>query len=316
MSSIKIKKINGNNYIYAEHSFRMPDGKTKKLSKFIKEKSNAESGEINEYFKRKEIEAYQKFAISKYRSDSVFTKEKIEKHENIRVQYRHLMRKIPKKQMRDLIDRFTVNFTYESNALEGNSLTLKDVTLLLTDNITPEGKDLRDVYETRNTREVHEILFRRKVKVGINEIIKLHSMLVKDTGVSSGFKRFPNFLVMRNLKTAPPEKVGDEMEKLIKKYHADKDAVHPLRLVAYFHSSFERIHPFEDGNGRAGRVLINAILMERGYPPLIIRKTERRSYFSALEAADNGHIQKLERFLIKKMEKTYEKFFEVYVKYL
>jgi len=209
-----------------------------------------------------------------------------------------------------------VNFTYESNALEGNSLTLKDVTLLLAENITPEGKDLRDVFETRNTREVHDNLFRKRIKIEVNKIIKLHTMLVKDTGVASGFKRFPNFLVMRNLKTTPPEKVGDEMEKIIEKYKSDKEIIHTLKLAAVFHGAFERIHPFEDGNGRVGRVLINAMLLGRGYPPLIIRKTERRSYFSALEAADNGHLQKLERFLIKKMEKTFTKFFEVYVKYL
>lgn len=316
MSSIKSKKINGKEYLYAEYSFRLPDGKIKKLSKLIKETRKAESKEVSEYFINKEIESNQKFALSKYRPGTVFTKEKIEKLERVRVEFRHLMRKIPKMQMKDLVDRFTVNFTYETNALEGNSLTLKDVTLLLTENITPEGKDLRDVFETINTREVHDILFRKKIKIESNEIIKLHSILVNDTGVSPGFKKFPNFLVMRNLKTTLPENVEREMKKLIEYYHTDKEKVHPLQLAAAFHAAFERIHPFEDGNGRMGRTLINAMLMERGYPPLIIRKTERRSYFSALEAADNGHIQKLERFLIKKMEKTFTKFFGVYVKYL
>lgn len=316
MSSIKTKNINGNEYLYAEYSFRLPGGKIKKLSKLIKEESEAGSRKVMDYFIRKEIEASQKFALSKYTTDSVFTKEKIEKLEKIRIEYKHIMRKIPERQMRDLLDRFTVNFTYESNALEGNSLTLKDVTLLLAENITPEGKDLRDVFETRNTREVHDVLFRRKIKIELNEIIKLHTMLVKDTGVASGFKRFPNFLVMRNLKTTPPEKVGDEMKNLIENHHSGKETTHPLKLAATFHAKFERTHPFEDGNGRVGRALINAMLLERGYPPLIIRKTERRSYFSALEAADNGHLQKLERFLIKKLEKTFTKFFEVYLKYL
>ncbi|MCK4714590.1 MAG: hypothetical protein KAT35_03375, partial [Candidatus Aenigmarchaeota archaeon] len=226
MSSIKTKNINGNEYLYAEYSFRLPGGKVKKLSKLIKEESEAESKEVRDYFIRKEIEASNKFALSKYRTDSVFTEEKIEKLEKIRIEYKHLMRKIPERQMRDLLDRFTVNFTYESNALEGNSLTLKDVTLLLAENITPEGKDLRDVFETRNTREVHDVLFRRKIKIESNEIIKLHTMLVKDTGVASGFKRFPNFLVMRNLKTTPPEKVGDEMKNLIENHHSGKETTH------------------------------------------------------------------------------------------
>jgi Fic family protein len=147
-------------------------------------------------------------------------------------------------------------------------------------------------------------------------MINIHSILVKDTEVPLGFKKLPNYLVMRNLKTTPPEKVEEEINNLTSWYEANKGKIHPLKLAAEFHARFESIHPFEDGNGRTGRILLNAILLEHNYPPLIIRKTARIAYFSSLEAFDKGHKDKLERFLLDKIKDTFEKFFKVYVKYL
>jgi Fic family protein len=316
MVSIKHKVINGRKYIYAEHSFRLPNGKIKKTSKLVQKKEDINNKEIKNYFLKKQIEAYQNYVLEKYKPDRIFTKEQLKKLESIRVEYNKIIKSFTKNQTRDILDRFTVNFTYESNAIEGNSLTLKDVTLILGENIIPKNKDLREVYETRNTREAHELLFKNKIKINIKNIIKIHSILVKDTGVKSGFKKLPNYLVMRDLETTPPEKVEEEMNKLILWYNTNKDKIHPLRLVCEFHARFERIHPFDDGNGRAGRILLNAILLESNYPPLIIRKTARASYFSSLEAFDKGYKDKLERFLLDKIKDTFEKFFKVYVDYL
>ena len=234
----------------------------------------------------------------------------------MKVEYGEIIKRFTEKQVKDILDRFTVNFTYESNAIEGNSLTLKDVTLILSENIVPKNKDLREVYETRNTREAHELLFNRKIKINKGSITNLHSILVKDTGVQYGFKKIPNFIRERNLKTTPPEKVEEEIDKLINWYELNKDKKHPLRLAAEFHARFEGIHPFEDGNGRTGRVILNAILLDFDYPPLIVRKTSRIAYFSSLEAFDKGHKDKLERFLLEKIKKTFNNFFKVYVEYV
>ena len=255
------------------------------------------------YFLAKETESYKEYALKKYRQDTVLTKEKIAKIESLRVEYKQLLNKLTKKQMSDILDRFTVNFTYESNAIEGNSLTLKDVTMILNENIVPKGKDLREVFETRNTRIANDLLFNNKIRIDIRSILMLHSVL-------------PNYLLMRNVKTTPPEKAEEEMKKLVEAYNRNKGKEHPIRLAADFHARFEKIHPFEDGNGRVGRILINAILLENSYPPLIIRKTMRMSYFSSLEAYDKGYKAKLERFLIEKLERTFNDFFKVYVAYL
>ena len=316
MVSTKLKNINGKKYLYAEHSFRLPNGKIKKISKLIKKQGDKENKEVKGYFLKKQIEAHQKYALETYKEDSIFTKEQIKKLESIKIEYKEIIKSFTKKQIKDILDRFTINFAYESNAIEGNSLTLKDVTLILGENIVPKDKDLREIYEVRNTREAHELLFEHKIKISIKDIIKLQSIVVKDTGVQTGFKKLPNYLVMRNLKTTSPEKVEKETNELIDWHNKNKEIIHPLRLATEFHARFERIHPFEDGNGRTGRILLNAILLEQNYPPLIIRKTARVAYFSSLEAFDKGHKARLERFLLEKLKKTFNNFFKIFVKYL
>ncbi|MEK6913176.1 MAG: Fic family protein [Nanoarchaeota archaeon] len=316
MTSVVYKIINGKKYLYAEHSFRLPNGNIKKTSKLIQKEEDKNNKETKDYFLKKQIEAYQDYALRTYNTDNILTEEQIKKLESIRMEYRKIIKNFTKNQIKDILDRFTVNFTYESNAIEGNSLTLKDVTLILGENVVPKNKDLREVYETRNTREAYELLFKGKIKINIKDIINIHSILVKDTGVQLGFKKIPNYLAMRNLKTTPPEKVEKEMEILLSWYESNKNKIHPLKLASEFHARFESIHPFDDENGRTGRILLNAILLEHNYPPLIIRKTTRIAYFSSLEAFDKGHKDKLERFLLDKIKDTFEKFFKVYVKYL
>ena len=316
MVSVKYKTINGRKYLYAEYSFRLPNGKIKKISKMIQKEEDKNNKEIKDYFLKKQTESYQDYALKAYKIDNIFTEQQIKKLESIKIEYQKIIKSFTKNQIKDILDRFTVNFTYESNAIEGNSLTLKDVTLILGENVVPKNKDLREVYETRNTREAHELLFKNEIKINIKDILKVHSILIKDTGVQLGFKKLPNYLLMRNLKTTSPEKVEEEIKGLIFWYEINKEKIHPLRLASEFHARFERIHPFDDGNGRTGRILLNAILLEHNYPPLIIRKTARIAYFSSLESFDKGHKDKLERFLLEKIKDTFEKFFKVYVKYL
>lgn len=316
MSSIKEKTIKGKKYLYAEYSFRLPDGKIKKISKLIKNKEDFNNKEIKDYFLKKEVEANQYVIVKKYKADSVLTEGKLRKIEENKIKYKHIINSLTKNQIKDILDRFTVNFTYESNAIEGNSLTLKDVTMILSENIVPEGKNLREIYETKNTRKANELVFENRFDVTIKDIIKIHKILVENTGVQTGFKKLPNFLLMRNVRTTAPENVEGEMTKLVRWYHENKNKLHPVRLASEFHGIFERIHPFEDGNGRVGRMLINVILVKNKYSPIIIRKTMRPSYFSALEAHDNGYKDKLLRFIIEKVENTFKNFFEIYVKYL
>ncbi len=315
MVYVKEKVISGQKYYYLTKSIRLPDGRVKTIQKKLSDK-NEPPAKYSEWFDAQEKMAFADWAVKAYRKNSVFTEEEIRKIEGMRVDYRKILRQLSNQQKKDLFDRFTANFTYESNAIEGNSLTLKDVAVVLFEKTAIKGKELREVYDTRNSRDVVDLILKKKFKVSEKDIIKMHKMLVRDMEIVTGYKKIPNFLIGRKTSTAPPEKVKEEMNKLLRHYERNSGKIHPLELAAQFHGVFERIHPFEDGNGRVGRFLINVILVNKGYPPLIIRKTQRIAYFKCLEDFDNGYKENLERFILEKFKDTYRKFFEVYVKYL
>lgn len=314
MTFIRKKKLKGKERTYAEQSFRLPDGRVKKASVYLSAHRIAPK-DINKRLNDKKISTFQDWAASFYKKNSIFSEDTLKSCEYMAHEYRRLMHKLTEQQRKDVLDRFTINFTYESNAIEGNSLTLKDVTFIIKEGKVLAGKDIREVYETVNTRKAIEMIFNKTPSITEKDIIYLHQLIVENTGVSPGYKKFPNYLLGRSIKTTPPEKVADEMQKLINDYE-NQENLHPLQRAALFHGRFEQIHPFEDGNGRVGRLLTAIILLKQGYPPLIIRKSHRLAYFSALEAFDNKHPGKLYWFMIEKYKKTFENFFHEYVKYL
>jgi Fic family protein len=106
------------------------------------------------------------------------------------------------------------------------------------------------------------------------------------------------------------------MNALLKWYKKNQETMYPLELAFKFHAQFEKIHPFCDGNGRVGRLLINYILLKKGYFPIIIRKTLRNQYIKALEAADRKKWVPIMRFAIKNYKRTFRQFFEVYYKHI
>jgi len=318
MVFISTKIINGKKRYYLEKSVRLPSGNIKKFSIYLKDYKPNKKINIKNYESLLDTKISNEIiplSGEPYHKGHIYNKKLIQRLEEIKFDYKKIIKKLTKNQLKDVLDRFTVNFTYESNALEGNSLTLKDVTMVLQENQIIKGKNLREIYETINTREAIDLIFRNKLKINREDILKLHKVLVKNTEVAFGFKKLPNFLIGREVKTTPPERVEKEIGDLIEWYHKDKN-MHSLQKAIIFHGRFEKIHPFDDGNGRVGRLLINIILLSNGYAPLIIRKTHKASYFSALEAFDKGYEDKLHRFIIEKYKKTYDGFFKVYVAYL
>jgi len=313
------RKIKGKTYFFLEKSLRMPDGKTRKISKVLKARPKDLSQAIEEhkdYFVQKEKKAFVAFALKNYQWKYPLSEKDIMQIEEIKVEYKRIVEKLKKENIKDLFDRFTVNFTYESNAIEGNSLTLKDVAIVISENRTVEGKDMREIYETKNSRQAVDLLLHKKVKISHEGIIRLQKIIMQNIEKESGYKKLPNMILGSNLKTSPPEKVYQHMAELIGWYDKNRQKMHPLQLAAIFHGRFERIHPFKDGNGRVGRFLLNAILVNEGYPPLIIRKTQRVNYLHALHAFDQDTDIPLVRLVIEKYKSTYRSFYQIYFKYV
>ncbi len=314
MVFLKEKSISGKKYFYLTKSIRLPGSGVKTIQKLVKKGESREK--FATWFEGQEIKIICDWAAKAYRKDSVFTEGKIRKIEEIRLNYKKILKKLSKNQLKDLFDRFTANFTYESNAIEGNSLTLKDVAIVLFEKNVIKGKELREIYETVNSRKVVDKILQKKFRVTEAGMVRMHRLLVKNMDIPAGYKKVPNYAIGRAVETVLPERVDAEMKKLIHYFEENEKTIHPLQLAAKFHGKLEKIHPFEDGNGRVGRFMINVILVDKGYPPLIIRKTQRIAYFKCLEDFDNGYAENLERFILEKYEDTFRKFFEIYLKYL
>ncbi len=207
-------------------------------------------------------------------------------------------------------DMLRIDWTYNSNAIEGNTLTYGETAFFLREGLTSEGKPLKDYLEAKNHAEaidgLHEIIRgERSFTEGL--IKELHGVLMKDIeftfarGMQGAlikkpfhagqYKLQPNHVLTLSGKIhyyTDPLHVKDEMEKLLAWCSEARD-LHPVEKAAIFHYRFVTIHPFDDGNGRMARLLMNLILMQAGYPPCIVRHVRRKTYLESLEKADVAH---------------------------
>lgn len=197
-------------------------------------------------------------------------------------------RPLPTHTVASLHDKLTLDWTYHSNAIEGNTLTLRETKVVL-EGITVGGKSLREHFEATNHRDaiwyVEEIVGKQE-PLSEWQIKNIHSLVLK--GIDSeeaGRYRRENVLIS-GASTTPPDflHLGEEMRQLIA-WHEQADQMHPIERAAQLHTRFVEIHPFIDGNGRTGRLLLNFDLMKAGYPPAVIRKEDRLAYYDALDEA-------------------------------
>ena len=208
-----------------------------------------------------------------------------------------------------LQEHLRVAWTYNSNAIEGNTLTYGETAFFLREGLTSEGRPLKDYLEAENHAKAIDYLqdiAKEKKQISESFIRQLHSLLLKGIThtIAKGadgklihkpltpgkYKIRPNHVltISGNIHNyIDPIHVQSEMEKLIAWYKKEKN-IHPIEKASIFHHKFVSIHPFDDGNGRMSRLLMNLILMSYGYPPCIIRNTNRRKYLQSLEEVDSS----------------------------
>lgn len=190
-----------------------------------------------------------------------------------------------------LKEEFSINFIYNSNAIEGNTLTLQETALVIKEGITIDKKPLKDHLEAVGHKEAWqyvEELVKQKVQISEKIIKEIHSLVLMDKREDRGvYRRVPVTIVGANHTPPQPYQVPILMEQLIEKYH-EMASLHIIERAARFHLEFEAIHPFIDGNGRTGRILLNLELMKEGYPPINIRFGDRRRYYDCFRSYHSG----------------------------
>ncbi|PWA13441.1 Fic family protein [Pueribacillus theae] len=208
-------------------------------------------------------------------------------------------RPLPPEVLQNLREVFRVDWTYHSNAIEGNTLSLLETKMVVEEGITVGGKTLREHFEAINHAEAIdfvETLVEQNSELSERIIKDLHALVLKNiddknagtyrsvnVGISGSLHKPPHFL-----------QVAEEMKRLLIWFKKNQDLLHPVELAARFHFQFVYIHPFIDGNGRTARLLMNLILMGAGFPPAIIKadREKRLYYYETLEKASvNGDLE-------------------------
>ena len=183
-----------------------------------------------------------------------------------------------------LNEEFLTEYTYNSNAIEGNTLTLRETDMVLR-GLTIDQKSLKEHLEVIGHKEAFDFvteLVKEKCEINERVIKQIHYLVLADKKDDRGvYRRLPVRIMGAAHETAQPYLIVTKMEELLRNYLASEE--HIVTKLARFHIEFEGIHPFIDGNGRTGRLLVNLELMKAGYPPIDIKFTDRIAYYNAFD---------------------------------
>ncbi|RLC67037.1 MAG: Fic family protein [Chloroflexi bacterium] len=209
-----------------------------------------------------------------------------------------------------LHEQLDVEWTYHSNAIEGNTLTLRETQLVLQHGLTVNGKPLREHLEAINHQ--HAIHFVEKLAhqdepVTEHTIRSIHALVLRtiDDEAAGSYRRVQVYITGSEYKPPEPIVVPGAMGDLNAWLNShEAGALHPVERAAVAHFRLVHIHPFTDGNGRTARLLMNLLLMRAGYPPAVIRVEDRLAYYDALDTAHEGNVEPLVTLVAEAVERS------------
>jgi len=201
-------------------------------------------------------------------------------------------------ELRNLKTFFDVDFTYNSTAIEGNTFSYQETKIILLDGITIGGKSVREHLEIINHKEaidyIEELAHKKTHELTRTDILNIHSIVLKgiDSKNAGKYRSVPVYTLLKNGEKhqfCDPLLITDEMDAFFTWLLSVSE--HPLVAAAEAHTRFVSIHPFIDGNGRTARLLMNLILLQSGYVPVIIKNSERAKYLDSLESWQNENMK-------------------------
>ncbi|MCX6815614.1 MAG: Fic family protein [Candidatus Aenigmarchaeota archaeon] len=277
-----LKRRKGNkSYFYLQHSFRK-NGIVTTKEMYLGEEIPKDIEKI-----KQEIVKEEKNYIN-------------ENLEKIKQNFQEEWKRLPESAKEKELEQIAIAFTYNTNAIEGSTITLREVREIVEDKISP-NKSLNDIKEADSHFKIFLEILNKKENISRDLILKWHGQIFSDTKTDIAGK-FRNCLVRIGGYIAPDwQDVEKLIEKLIKFINQEK--INPVELVARAHYRFEKIHPFVDGNGRIGRLIMNCILWHSSYPMIIIEHKKRRAYYSALKNDEEKFVQ----YFIRNYMKVHKK---------
>ncbi|AFE07782.1 filamentation induced By CAMP protein Fic [Corallococcus coralloides DSM 2259] len=220
--------------------------------------------------------------------------------------------RMPPAAVQSLRHWFRIHHTYNSNAIEGNRLTLPETRAVVEDGITIAGKSLKDHFEAVNLAhalDFVEALASKETVLGERDVREMHGIVLRGIDPeNAGVYRRINVRI-GGTEHVPPEavRVPEEMRKF-GEWLAGAKNEHPLVVCAIAHAWFETIHPFVDGNGRTGRLIANLLLMREQYPAIVLLVEDRARYYTALDASHSGDITPMVELTLDRLDQSFEEY--------
>lgn len=195
------------------------------------------------------------------------------------------LRPLNKTELEKLRENFIIENTYNSNAIEGNTLTLKEVALILQHDFSVQGKRVSEHIEVIGYKDAFYYILEIINEPLTKQVIKnIHSLVLMHDRENKGIFRSVDIHVIDTThKTSEPQEIESNIDKLLVKYEAWKQEHHIIKAIALLHLEFESIHPFIDGNGRTGRLILNFELIKHGLLPVNIKFTDREKYYNSFD---------------------------------
>jgi Fic family protein len=300
MVYVEHQKKGEKDYYYVTKNFRISGNKWRKIRRYCSSKPPSKQ-EIAEILKEIDKTAKEKGWLKekpafKYLSDS-----EVETLQDVKDAFKNWYGKLDAVEKKKYEDDFLVRFTYNSNAIEGNRLSLRETSMILTENIIPSGVSTQDYNEALNGKDCLEFIRNYKGNLGKKVILKVHKTLTKNTGCRLvGEFRDSRVRISGSDWIPPaPEKVEGEIKEMLVWWANNQNKLHPVELAGILHNRMVRTHPFTDGNGRTARMLMNWALHKKGYPMFTIENKEKMEYYKAIEEGDKGQDMVFIHYLTK-----------------
>ncbi len=218
-------------------------------------------------------------------------------------------RPLPKIAVQKIKEALSVEWTYNSNSIEGNSLTLQETYVVLNDGMTVKGKSLKEHFEINNHHKALDYLYQiveQKQQLNCSSILDIHRFMLNNIEDLYAGRLRNGGVRIQGANFVPPNalKVSDLLDELIEYVNTNPQQLNVIELATVFHHQFVWIHPFFDGNGRTVRLAMNLILLNAGFPPAIILRNDRKKYYAALNSANNGNYSKLMLLMCQALERS------------
>ena len=208
------------------------------------------------------------------------------------------LRPLPEEALKKIQDALDIEYTYESNRIEGNTLTLQETALVVNEGVTISGKSMREHLEAINHAEAIDYIkdiAKKDIEISERTIKEIHALILHgiDRENAGRYRTVPVMISGSTHMPPQPYLIEKQMEDFILRFkQMEKEKVHPVLIAAYLHDELVRIHPFIDGNGRTSRLLMNLYLLRNGYVIITLKGSNdaKVSYYMALEKSHTEHL--------------------------